>query len=68
MSGSAFDPAVEVAKYAAAIERSLEGLQVRLLLEPGRFLIAQAGALLARVLVSSWTLRVVVPSPWTVTD
>jgi diaminopimelate decarboxylase len=48
---SAFDPAAEMAKYAAAVERSLEGLPVRLLLEPGRFLIAQAGALLARVLV-----------------
>ncbi len=48
---STFDPAAEMAKYAAAVERSLEGLQVRLLLEPGRFLIAQAGALLARVLV-----------------
>jgi diaminopimelate decarboxylase len=47
----ASDPAAEMAKYAAAVERSLEGLQVRLLLEPGRFLIAQAGALLARVLV-----------------
>ena len=46
-----FDPAAEMAKYAAAVERSLEGLDVRLLLEPGRFLIAQAGALLARVLV-----------------
>jgi diaminopimelate decarboxylase len=46
-----FDPAAAMAKYAAAVERSLEGLQVRLLLEPGRFLIAQAGALLARVLV-----------------
>jgi diaminopimelate decarboxylase len=49
--GSTFDPASEMAKYAAAVERSLEGLQVRLLLEPGRFLIAQAGALLAKVLV-----------------
>ena len=48
---SAFDPAAEMAKYATAVERSLERLQVRLLLEPGRFLIAQAGALLARVLV-----------------
>jgi len=50
-STSTFDPAAEMAKYAAAVERSLDGLQVRLLLEPGRFLIAQAGALLARVLV-----------------
>ncbi len=50
-SSSTFDPAVEMAKYAAAVDRALEGLQVRLLLEPGRFLIAQAGALLTRVLV-----------------
>jgi len=37
-------------KYAAALERSLGELDVRLLLEPGRFVVAQAGALLARVL------------------
>jgi diaminopimelate decarboxylase len=46
----AFDPATEMAKYAAEVERALTGLEVRLLLEPGRFLIAQAGALLAKVL------------------
>ena len=45
-----FDPAAEMAKYAAEVERALAGLEVRLLLEPGRFLIAQAGALLAKVL------------------
>jgi diaminopimelate decarboxylase len=49
-SSSAFDPAVAIEKYAAALERSLGGLEVRLLLEPGRFLVAQAGTLLARVL------------------
>jgi len=49
-SSSAFDPAVAMERYAAALERSLGGLEVRLLLEPGRFLVAQAGALLARVL------------------
>jgi diaminopimelate decarboxylase len=49
-STSAFDPVAAVGKYAAALERSLGGLKVRLLLEPGRFLVAQAGALLARVL------------------
>jgi diaminopimelate decarboxylase len=49
-SASAFDPAAEVEKYAAAIDQALSGLSVRLLLEPGRFLIAQAGTLLARVL------------------
>jgi diaminopimelate decarboxylase len=47
---SAFDPVEAVGKYAAALERSLVGLEVRLLLEPGRFLVAQSGALLARVL------------------
>jgi diaminopimelate decarboxylase len=48
--GSSFNPTAEVEKYAAAIEQALAGLDVRLLLEPGRFLIAQAGTLLARVL------------------
>ena len=47
---STFDPAAEMSKYAAAVERALEGFEVCLLLEPGRFLIAQAGALLAKVL------------------
>jgi diaminopimelate decarboxylase len=47
---SHFDPVAEMAKYAAEVERALTGLEVRLLLEPGRFLIAQAGALLAKVL------------------
>ncbi len=47
---SAFDPAAEMAKYSAAVERALTGLDVKLLVEPGRFLVAQAGALLARVL------------------
>jgi diaminopimelate decarboxylase len=47
---SGFDPAAEIGKYAAAIDRALEGLEVKLLLEPGRFLIAQAGSLLTTVL------------------
>jgi diaminopimelate decarboxylase len=49
-ASSAFDPVSAMGKYAAALERSLGGLEVHLLLEPGRFLVAQAGALLARVL------------------
>ena len=36
--------------YAAAINGALEGFEGRLLLEPGRFLVAQAGALVTRVL------------------
>src|SRR3984885_11489689 len=38
---SPFDPVAEIGKYATAVERALAGLEVRLLLEPGRFLIAQ---------------------------
>jgi diaminopimelate decarboxylase len=45
-----FNPADRVAEYARAIRGALDGLEVHLLLEPGRFLIAQAGALLSRVL------------------
>lgn len=46
-----FDAAEKVQQYAAAVipaVRALDGL--KLLLEPGRFIVAQAGALLARVL------------------
>ena len=45
-----FDPAAEVHRYSAEIDRALGGLSVCLLLEPGRFIVAQAGALLARIL------------------
>ncbi len=45
-----FDPQARVAEYAAAVGTSLKGLDVKLLLEPGRFLVAQAGALVTRVL------------------
>jgi diaminopimelate decarboxylase len=47
---AAFDPAARVAEYAAAIRAVLDGLDAHLLLEPGRFLVAQAGALLTRIL------------------
>jgi diaminopimelate decarboxylase len=50
-----FDPAQKVADYAAALGQasaalSSNGDPIHLLLEPGRFLVAQAGALLTRVL------------------
>lgn len=45
-----FDAAAKVSEYAAAIEAALEGFKGRLLLEPGRFLVAQASALVTRVL------------------
>ncbi|MFP5206787.1 MAG: diaminopimelate decarboxylase [Acidobacteriota bacterium] len=48
--GGAFDPAAKVAEWAAAVTGALAGFEGRLLLEPGRFLVAQAGALLTRVL------------------
>lgn len=43
---------IKVHEYAAAIQTGLGALasQVQLLIEPGRFIVAQAGALLARVL------------------
>ncbi|WP_446743589.1 diaminopimelate decarboxylase [Silvibacterium acidisoli] len=46
-----FHPEKKVEQYAAAVEKSIGQLEdITLLLEPGRFLVAQAGALLARVL------------------
>lgn len=47
--GKSFDPEKEVKKYAQAVTRALDGLDVELLVEPGRFIVAQAGALLSRV-------------------
>jgi diaminopimelate decarboxylase len=44
------DAAAKVAEYAVAIERALAGFDGRLLIEPGRFIVAQAGALVTRVL------------------
>ena len=44
-----FDPKARVAEYARAVLGAMGGLEARLLLEPGRFLIAQAGVLLTRV-------------------
>ena len=48
--GGPFDAAAKVAEYAAALDRALGSFEGRLLLEPGRFLVAQSGALVARVL------------------
>jgi diaminopimelate decarboxylase len=45
-----FDPAKQIEKYAAALTKGLGGEPAHLLLEPGRFIVAQAGALLTRVL------------------
>src|SRR5882762_6229158 len=47
---AAFDPAKQVEKYAAALMKGLGNEPAHLLLEPGRFIVAQAGALLTRVL------------------
>jgi diaminopimelate decarboxylase len=48
--GGVFDAAAKVAEYTGAIEHALSGFEGRLLLEPGRFIVAQAGALIAKVL------------------
>jgi len=45
-----FDPAKQVEKYAAALTKGLANEPAHLLLEPGRFIVAQAGTLLTRVL------------------
>jgi diaminopimelate decarboxylase len=44
------DSAAKVEEYAAAIERALGEFDGKLLIEPGRFIVAQAGALVTRVL------------------
>lgn len=50
-SDKPFDPAEKVAQYAAALIPAVRAVGgPKLLLEPGRFLVGQAGALLARVL------------------
>jgi diaminopimelate decarboxylase len=45
-----FDAAAKVREYASAIDKALGDFKGRLLLEPGRFVVAQAGALLTQVL------------------
>jgi diaminopimelate decarboxylase len=47
---SAFHPDQQVRKYAEALTEGLGSEPAHLLLEPGRFIVAQAGALLTRVL------------------
>ena len=48
--GGSFDAAAKVGEYAAALRKALGGFEGQLLLEPGRFIVGQAGALVARVL------------------
>ncbi len=43
-------PATKVQEYATAIEKALKDFDGKLLIEPGRFIVAQAGALVTRVL------------------
>ena len=51
MNGArSFDAAAAVNKYAAALDKALAGFDGKLMIEPGRFMVAQAGALVARVL------------------
>ncbi|WP_433969838.1 hypothetical protein [Tunturiibacter gelidiferens] len=60
---TAFDPAKQVSKYAAALTKGLGTEPAHLLLEPGRFIIAQAGALLTRVLYVKRTAQKTSSSP-----
>jgi diaminopimelate decarboxylase len=50
LDSSKFDPSRKVRDYATAVGKATSGLDAHLLLEPGRFVVAQAGALLSRVL------------------
>lgn len=45
-----FDAAGEVARYAGALRGAARLMKTHMLLEPGRFIVAQAGGLLTRVL------------------
>ncbi len=47
---AAFDAEASVAAYARAMRSVMDGFDAHLLLEPGRFVVAQAGVLLTRVL------------------
>ena len=48
--GGKFDAAAKVRAYIASIQNALHGFDGRLIIEPGRFIVAQAGALVTRVL------------------
>jgi diaminopimelate decarboxylase len=48
--GGNFDAAEKVNEYTVALEKALGDFKGKLLLEPGRFIVGQAGALVARVL------------------
>lgn len=50
LDSSKFDAAKKVRDYATAVTRATAGLDAHLLLEPGRFVVGQAGALLSHVL------------------
>ena len=44
------EPPADVARFARGVKDAIRGLGVSLVLEPGRFLVAEAGVLIARVL------------------
>ncbi len=44
------EPPADVSRFARGVKEAIRGLGVSLVLEPGRFLVAEAGVLLARVL------------------
>ena len=50
LDSSKFDAAKKVRDYAASVTKATAGLDAHLLLEPGRFVVGQAGALLSHVL------------------
>ncbi len=58
------EPALDVEAYAAMLRRLTAGLELELWLEPGRFLVAEAGLLLTRVLY----VKEGAERPWVIVD
>ncbi|MET3724077.1 diaminopimelate decarboxylase [Sphingomonas trueperi] len=64
VSYRAGEPGADIAAYGAMVGRETQGWDVSLLFEPGRFLVAQAGVLLTRVL---W-VKPAQPHPFVIVD
>lgn len=64
VSYRAGEPGADIAAYGAMVARETDGWDVTLLFEPGRFLVAQAGVLLTRVL---W-IKPAQPHPFVIVD
>ena len=55
--GYADEPGISLDAYAQTVRRATSGLDVRLLMEPGRYLVGPAGLLLAQVILQKRTAQ-----------